>query len=124
MLKTLIPEIVWPKYVELSGCNTGKAYAIQLWDKIKFENSDYELPERKLCDLFINKNMNVIELGGSLGILSTIIASKISLRGTIVSVEASEKKHQIAKKNLTHEYPNIININAEYHCTSHLIQYK
>ena len=78
MLKTLIPEIVWPKYVELSGVAIPVRHMpFSFGIKLSLKNSDYELPERKLCDLFINKNMNVIELGGSLGILSTIIANKL-----------------------------------------------
>ena len=41
--------------------------------KLMLTLGNYELPERILCDLVLEKGMKVIEMGTSIGILSAII---------------------------------------------------
>ncbi|MEI7775766.1 MAG: hypothetical protein WCK17_13435 [Verrucomicrobiota bacterium] len=49
---------------------------------------EYEIPERNLIKRFVKPGMKVLELGASLGIVSTFIARQIGPDGTLISVEA------------------------------------
>ena len=59
----------------------------------------YEVSERRLIDKYLLSNFNIIELGGSLGILSKYIASKLDPNSKHVIVEANPNLIGYLKKN-------------------------
>jgi len=68
--------------------------------KRHLRRGDYELPERILISKFIVPGMRVIELGASLGIISTFIARKIGKSGELLSVEADKSLLPFWENNL------------------------
>ncbi|MES2997366.1 MAG: hypothetical protein V4733_11210 [Verrucomicrobiota bacterium] len=56
--------------------------------KRHLRRGDYELPERILISKFVEPGMRVLELGASLGIISTFLARNIGPTGSLLSVEA------------------------------------
>jgi FkbM family methyltransferase len=61
---------------------------------------DYETPERILVKAFIRPGMKVLELGASLGIISTFIARQIGSAGSLLSVEADSSLLPFWERNL------------------------
>ena len=87
--------------------------------KLMLTFGNYELPERILCDLVLEKGMNVIEMGTSIGILAGIISHKIGSKGKLITIEASPKKIKIASSWLLNHYPNIKILNGYcFPCTN------
>ena len=80
--------------------------------KLSLSAGSYELPERILCSLVLEKGMNILEMGTSIGILTGIMASKIGSQGKIVTIEASQKNFNIACSWLLNQYPNIKIVNG------------
>ena len=97
-------------------------YIINHGNKYKFSNLDvlipkdaslnlkysiisnrYEAPERRLIDKYLIVNSNVIELGGSLGLLSKYTASKLEPNSKHVIVEANPNLISYLKKNIFFE---------------------
>lgn len=94
LLRTLIPEFVWPKWVVIDGArikvrNTPYSFGVKrvLTQKL----GDYELGERKLLVGLLELGDVVVEMGGSIGVLTAIIAEKVGSSGFVISVEASVK---------------------------------
>ncbi len=113
LLRNLIPEIIWKEYVNFDGA------AIPIRDmpfsfgiKLCLSSGNYEIPERILCSLVLEKGMKVIEMGTSIGVLSAIIANKIGVSGKLVTIEASLKKTNLASSWLLKHFPNVIIING------------
>jgi FkbM family methyltransferase len=97
ILKIIIPEFFWPKAVHIDGVHfnlRGTPYSFGT--KMVLKKGAYEVSERKLLKQLLRPSDTVIELGGSIGILTAII-SKLIPEGRIVSVEASEKISRFSK---------------------------
>ena len=108
LLKKLVPEILWKKYINLDGVPIPiRGMPFSFGVKLSISWGDYELPERILCSMVLEKGMKVIEMGTSVGILAGIIASKIGSTGKLITIEASPKKIRIASSWLLNHYPNI-----------------
>ncbi|MDN3658888.1 hypothetical protein QWZ08_24810 [Ferruginibacter paludis] len=60
--------------------------------------NEYELPERQLISNQLKSSDIVIEMGGSIGILTAIISKYVGPQGKIISVEASKRITDISKK--------------------------
>lgn len=80
--------------------------------KLSLSAGNYEFPERTLCSLVLEKGMNILEMGTSIGILTGIMASKIGSQGKIVTIEASQRNFKIACSWLLKQYPNIKLVNG------------
>tara|TARA_B100001059_G_C17710061_1_gene514957 strand:+ start:65 stop:805 length:741 start_codon:yes stop_codon:yes gene_type:complete len=63
----------------------------------------YEASERKLINKYLVSKSNVIELGGSLGIISKLINAKLETDSTFVVVEANPDIIKFCKKNIYFE---------------------
>lgn len=113
ILKKIIPEFIWQKYIDLNGVSIPiKNMPFSFGIKLLLCSGDYEYPERTLISLIIKRGMNVIEMGTSIGILTAIVAQKIGVNGKIVTVEASTKKYNISKSWLLKIFPNIKLLNG------------
>ena len=107
VLKFIIPEFVWPENIEIDGVkfklrNTPYSFATKLILKRK----KYEVNEWRLLKSVLKVNDVVIEMGGSIGILTALIAKHIGTGGYIVSVEASERLTRYSKSWLENN-PNV-----------------
>jgi hypothetical protein len=99
VLRHLVPEIYWPKEVNLDGVTIPLRY--RPWSygtKWLIKQGGYEAEERTLLDGIFQPGMQVIEMGSSIGVLTAIAAEKIGAKGKMVAVEASENltRHSIA----------------------------
>jgi FkbM family methyltransferase len=61
----------------------------------------YEEPERTLVESFLKLDLPVVELGGSLGVLSSFIASRLPESVPYVVVEANPDIIEICRRNAT-----------------------
>ena len=90
--KLIVPEFFWPKNINIDNVEIslrGAPYVFGV--KLGLKNGSYEAPERNLIKQIDLKGEQIIELGGSIGILTAILAHKIGSSGRIISVEASNK---------------------------------
>lgn len=92
LLRVLVPEFVWPKSVLIDGAqiqvrNTPYSFGVKRVLKL----GEYELQERRLLSTIVQPGDVVVEMGGSIGILTAIIANKVGRSGFVISVEASVK---------------------------------
>ena len=92
ILKTLIPEIIWPRFIKLDSVpikirNTPYSFGT----KRAIIKGNYELSERKLIENLSLKGEIIFEMGGSIGILTSILSHKIGNNGSIFSIEADDR---------------------------------
>ena len=91
LLKVFVPEFVWPKEVIIGGAPIKvRDTPYTFGTKLSLVKGNYELEEIKLLDNALKANDNVIEMGGSIGVLTRVISAKLP-EGKIISIEASEK---------------------------------
>jgi FkbM family methyltransferase len=91
-LRWIIPEWVWPEYVVLDGVqirirNTPYSFAT----KRILVNGEYEAGERTLLKGKIIPGDTIIEMGGSIGILTAILSRLTGKSGRVISIEASQR---------------------------------
>jgi Protein-L-isoaspartate(D-aspartate) O-methyltransferase (PCMT) len=91
LLKTFVPEFIWPKESVIDGVgfkirNTPYSYGT----KQALKTGNYEVSERHLLRNQVKPGDVIIEMGGSIGILTAILAKQTGDNGLIISVEASE----------------------------------
>lgn len=92
ILKKIIPDFIWPKEVVLDGAviplrESPFSFGIKRYLVL----GEYESAERVLVGRYLSRGDQVIEMGGSIGVLTAIIAKKIGVSGRLVSIEADEK---------------------------------
>ena len=108
LLLALVPEWVWPKHVVVDGVTfrvRNTPYSVGTKRLLSFGTENYETEERELLEEFLTPGMNVIELGASIGVLSSIIAERIGPSGSLVSVEASCEIGNYTKSWVEQKYP-------------------
>jgi len=91
ILKIIVPEFIWPKLVEIDGVNfkiRGVPYSFGTKSILKTGN--YEVAERKILGDILKDGHVVVEMGGSIGILTAIISDRVGKDGFVYSVEASK----------------------------------
>ena len=109
ILKTIVPEFIWPKSVQIEDVlfkirNTPYSFGT----KRCIVRGDYELPERTLLRDQIIEGDVIIEMGGSIGVLTALLASKTGEKGFVVSVEASKTLTQYSKTWLEQDNVKVI----------------
>jgi hypothetical protein len=107
-LRTLVPECMWPRHVTLNGTEIpvrGQPFSFGV--KRALWNQTYELPERTLISRVLQPGMHVIEFGGSLGIVTAVVAAAVGPSGRVASVEASDRLATIASQWLRPRYPHV-----------------
>jgi FkbM family methyltransferase len=89
-LATFVPEAFWPRSVEIDGVTVKLRNApYSFGTKWVIRNGTYEKPERDLLRRIVKPGMHVLELGGSIGIVTSVLARLVGPHGRVVSVEAS-----------------------------------
>jgi hypothetical protein len=91
LLKTFVPEFIWPKESTIDGVsfkirNTPYSYGT----KRALKTGNYEVSERHLLQNQIKPGDVIIEMGGSVGVLTAILGHHAGKNGFVASVEASE----------------------------------
>lgn len=99
LLKTFVPEFVWPLESLIDGVsfkirNTPYSYGT----KKGLQTGEYEISERRLLQHQIIEGDVIIEMGGSIGVLTAILAHQTGKDGLVISVEASETITAYSKK--------------------------
>lgn len=90
LLRVLVPEFVWPERVRLDGASIRVRHAPYSFGvKLILKRDEYELDERRFLADILRSGDVVVEMGGSIGILTAIIAARVGPTGFVVSVEAS-----------------------------------
>jgi hypothetical protein len=108
LLATFVPEFVWPKDFQLDGVPIpvrGSPYSFGV--KRLLCSGEYEKPERQLVARILRPGMNVVEMGGSIGVLTAIIAARIQPGGSLVSVEAAEDLVAYSRTWLERRFPHV-----------------
>lgn len=101
LLKKIVPEFIWPKHVIMDGAEVPiRNMPFSFGVKRILSKDDYEVSERKLMNEILLEGDIVLELGGSIGILATIVQKKVGKSGFIVSVEASKTLSDHSRKRL------------------------
>lgn len=92
ILKYIIPESVWPKTVSIDNVEIKIRHTpYSFGTKKALIQGDYEIEEISLLAKHIQHDDQIIEMGGSIGILTAVMGSYISKKGRIISIEASKK---------------------------------
>lgn len=91
LLRTFVPEFIWPKESIIDGVpfkirNTPYSFGT----KRALQTGNYEVSERHLLQQQTKAGDIVIEMGGSVGVLTAILAHHVGEKGLVISVEASE----------------------------------
>jgi hypothetical protein len=99
LLRAFVPEFVWPQESVIDGVsfkirNTPYSYGT----KKGLQTGEYEISERSLLQHQIKKGDVIIEMGGSIGVLTAILAHQTGIDGLVISIEASEKITAYSKK--------------------------
>lgn len=92
ILRTFVPEFIWPKESTIDGVvfkvrNAPYSYGT----KKGLQNGNYEVCERQLLKGQIKSGDIIIEMGGSIGVLTAIMAQQTGESGLVISIEASKK---------------------------------
>jgi hypothetical protein len=87
-----VPEFIWPEKCVIDGVhfkvrNTPYSYGT----KKGLQKGNYEASERELLKGQIRNGDVIIEMGGSIGVLTALLAHQAGSKGKVVSVEASKK---------------------------------
>lgn len=101
ILKSFVPEFIWPKEINIDGVlikvrNTPFSFGT----KRSLVKGDYEIFERQLLKSQIESGDIVYEMGGSIGVLTSILSEKVRPQGKVFSVEASESIVAYSKTQL------------------------
>lgn len=91
LLKTIVPEFIWPKTVEFDGAEIpvrGMNYTFGV--KWVLTKGVYEDSERMLTKKVLKEGDYVLEMGASIGVVTAIISKLIGTSGRLISIEASE----------------------------------
>jgi len=91
-LRTFVPESYWAESVTLNGAkirlrNTPYSFGV----RSTLRDNSYEIAERTLIVELARPGMQVLELGGSIGIIAAVVAERVGPTGRVVTVEASPK---------------------------------
>lgn len=104
ILKKIMPELIWPKFITLDNTVIplrGAPYSFGV--KRILAKGNYEVSERLLLSRVIKEGSVIFEFGGSIGILATIAAGRCGVSGKVVSIEASETLAAHTRKRLKDE---------------------
>lgn len=98
ILRTFVPEFYWPETANCNGAiikirNTPYTFGVRR----AVCNDVYERAERALVSQYVKPGMQVLEMGGSVGIVTAVIAHCVGPTGRVVSVEASPRLANYSK---------------------------
>lgn len=105
LLKVVVPEFFWPKQVVLDDSIIpvrGMKYSFGVKRLLTLGN--YETSERALIKKIVKPGDRVVEMGGSIGIVASILSEIVGTSGFVYSIEAiprltSESVKWLERKN-------------------------
>lgn len=112
VLKTIVPEFIWPRNVTLDGAEIplrGMDYSFGV--KRILVQDNYEMSERALIKKSVKPNDVVLEMGGSIGVVAAIASKIVGNNGRVISIEASKKLAKQAESWLK-DSGNVLNLNG------------
>jgi FkbM family methyltransferase len=92
---------IWPEFATLDGVKVpirGSLLSPRM--RRHLMRGGYERAERKLLSRLIQPGDSVIELGASMGIVSSLLAKKVGLSGEVVAVEPNHLLHPHFERQL------------------------
>ena len=91
ILATRLPLFpIWPAMVDLDGIQVPlRELPLEAGVRRRLMRGSYETAERGLIEQYIREGDQVLELGASMGIVSTSLSRKIGRQGRLVCVEAN-----------------------------------
>ena len=102
VLKNFVPEFIWPKHILMDGVDIPiRNMSFSFGTKRALLKGAYESAERQLLSDQLKPKDIVIEMGGSIGVLTAIISNYVGKEGKVVSVEASEPLTKVSKRWLS-----------------------
>jgi FkbM family methyltransferase len=109
ILKIIIPEFFWPRYVNIEGTkfkirNTPYSFGT----KREIVKGEYEIAERILLKDEIIAGDVIIEMGGSIGVITALLQNMTGKKGFVVSIEASSKLSAYSRSWLESDNTKII----------------
>jgi FkbM family methyltransferase len=91
-----------PSEVKLSGVRVPLCGSdLPRWTRRALLMGIYEQPERRFVESYVRPGEQVLELGASIGVVSSIISKRIGSSGKLVSVEANSALAQRFQKQLS-----------------------
>lgn len=114
-LSVIIPEWLWKKSVNIDGVDIPirhMFYSFGIKYLLSRKPNNYELPERMLVRKVLKKGDQVLEMGGSIGVLTRIMADIVGSNGRILSIEASSFLANNTKSKIPLQYPHVTIVNA------------
>lgn len=109
LLKLLIPNFVWKKFTYIDGIKIlvrDMPYSVGLKYLLSRKPDNYEKPERLLVNKILKPGDKVLEMGGSIGLLTRIMANIVGVQGRVISIEASNTITSFSKKYIEGEFEN------------------
>jgi FkbM family methyltransferase len=82
-----------------------KSLRVSWWTKLKVMLGSYEKPEIGFVDRYFTSSIDSVELGGSLGVLSTHLVQRTADHKSVI-VEADPELFQILSTNVRSNFPN------------------
>lgn len=104
----------WPQIIDLDGIKVDLAGAnLPTWVRRALLMGIYEAPERHFVSQWLEKGDHVLELGASIGIVSSAIGKAIGKEGKLICVEANNAltrafRHQLALNHISAELVNCL----------------
>lgn len=109
ILKYTVPRFIWPESILVDSVEIPlrrAPYSFGIKWMLLTSVDNYEKPERSMLK-YINYGDRVLELGGSIGILTALLAVKVGSVGSVLSVEADDKLVAYSRTWLQN-YKNVI----------------
>jgi FkbM family methyltransferase len=111
ILKKIVPEIFWPKVIKIDNVPFKiRNMPYSFGTKRALKKGIYEIHERNLlrqCNIF--EDDVIIEMGGSIGVITAILSDKLSDSGFLFSIEADKKLTNTSQKVMGKKNIRIVN---------------
>jgi len=107
ILRAVVPEVVWPRTVPLPNGGTFPVRGMDFSFGVKKSLTDrsYEAPEAALVSSLAHPGMQVVEMGASIGFITSVVAHGVGPAGRVVSLEGAPRLAARLAEWLPRRYP-------------------